>query len=293
MTETKNLKWEVLARYKFIEIIALWEGRIVTNHLCNAFSIQRQQASKDIGQYQKLSDNNLIYDQKQKGYVPSKNFTPALSLGLVDEYIKLLESHESLDDYVERVEFNKRSPDSLHIPLRRADPEVVRSVINACKNGDRLELTYASMSNPTGEARIIAPHKIVNSGYRWHVRAFCEKNRDFRDFILGRIMDLPEVMSPRLEIADPSNDTDWNTQIEFNLVPNPSLSQEQQALIRFERNFPDNGYRITTRKALAIYHLQLLQVPSSKPSEQDGSIFANPVLLDDYRVIEDMQFGRS
>jgi hypothetical protein len=38
--------WEVLMRYRLIEIIALWEGRLTTNHLCNSFGIARQQASK-------------------------------------------------------------------------------------------------------------------------------------------------------------------------------------------------------------------------------------------------------
>ena len=40
-------RWDLLLRYRFIEIIALWEGRLTTRHLCNTFGIGRQQASKD------------------------------------------------------------------------------------------------------------------------------------------------------------------------------------------------------------------------------------------------------
>jgi len=41
-------RWDSLLRYRAIEIIALWEGRLTTNHLCDSFGIGRQQASKDI-----------------------------------------------------------------------------------------------------------------------------------------------------------------------------------------------------------------------------------------------------
>jgi len=49
--DKNTLRWEVLLRYQLIEIIALWEGRIITNHLSGAFGIGRQQASKDINAY--------------------------------------------------------------------------------------------------------------------------------------------------------------------------------------------------------------------------------------------------
>ena len=42
------LRWDLLLRYRLIEVIALWEGRLTTNHLQRAFGIGRQQASKDI-----------------------------------------------------------------------------------------------------------------------------------------------------------------------------------------------------------------------------------------------------
>lgn len=42
------LRWDLLTRYRLIEIVAQWEGRLTTNHLMNSFGIGRQQASKDI-----------------------------------------------------------------------------------------------------------------------------------------------------------------------------------------------------------------------------------------------------
>lgn len=33
------LRWELLMRYRLIEIVALWEGRLTTKHLCNSLAL--------------------------------------------------------------------------------------------------------------------------------------------------------------------------------------------------------------------------------------------------------------
>ena len=82
------IRWELLMRYRLIEIVALWEGRLTTNHLCNSFGIARQQASKDINAYLRdVAPGNLEYDGKLKGYKPATDFTPRLTSGLADEYL--------------------------------------------------------------------------------------------------------------------------------------------------------------------------------------------------------------
>ena len=75
-------RWEQLLRYRFIEIIALWEGRLTTKHLCEVFGIGRQQASKDINNYKRsIGPGNLEYDGTAKGYRPSATFTPSVTQG--------------------------------------------------------------------------------------------------------------------------------------------------------------------------------------------------------------------
>ncbi|POC09693.1 WYL domain-containing protein, partial [Vibrio vulnificus] len=36
------IRWDLLFRYRMIEVIALWEGRLTTNHLIKSFGIGRQ-----------------------------------------------------------------------------------------------------------------------------------------------------------------------------------------------------------------------------------------------------------
>ena len=73
-------RWDLLLRYRFIECIALWEGRLTTRHLVETFGIGRQQASKDINTYNStVAPNNLRYDKYLKGYEPADDFQPQVT----------------------------------------------------------------------------------------------------------------------------------------------------------------------------------------------------------------------
>jgi len=47
-----QVRWDLALRYRLIETIAWWEGRLTTRHLIQSFGISRQQASKDINLHQ-------------------------------------------------------------------------------------------------------------------------------------------------------------------------------------------------------------------------------------------------
>ena len=171
-------------------------------------------------------------------------------------------------------------------PSRAASPEAVRKLVEACRRGLRMEVTYASMNNPSGEERIIAPHPIVSSGRRWHVRAFCEKNRDYRDFIIGRFLSISDDCGSRLN--DPAEDADWHQEITLRLIPHPKLNAAQKCLIQHERGMTNGGLLVTTRKATATYLMQLIQVPTEPVDDP----VAAPVVLEDLEAIKGMGFGR-
>ncbi len=280
-----EIKWESLLRYRLIEIIALWEGRLTTNHLCGTFGIKRQQASRDISNYLALATGNIVYDAKLKGYCPTDQFSPRFTRGSIDEYLQLLDTHSLLETSMERVALPHTPTYVLRAQARSADPAIVRKLVEACRRGLRLEITYASMNNAAGEERIIAPHAIVNSGFRWHMRAYCEKNRNYRDFIIGRVLEISDFMGPRID--DPQDDAHWHEYIELRLVPHPGLSAAQQGLIARERGLTDGVLRMTTRKATAIYLLQLHQVPTD-PSDNPA---ATPLVLENGHEIRELLFG--
>ena len=258
------VRWDLLLRYRLIEVMALWEGRLTTNHLMRAFGIGRQQASKDINTY--LADygpDNLTYDRFLKGYRPTEAFKPVFTQGVADEYLQMMHAREDLACSFESLTVRELNTEVLLPPARDLRPAVLRPVLQACREGKRVEIEYASLANPEPEFRVIQPHTVVHTGYRWHVRAWCEKNGDFRDFVLSRISDRPELVLPGDRGAE--DDEAWRTRVVVRLGPDPRLSPPQQALIERDYGMKRRGMehgelRLETRGALVGYLLQQLRV---------------------------------
>lgn len=253
------VRWDLLLRYRLIEVVALWEGRLTTNHLMRAFGIGRQQASKDINTY--LADygpDNLEYDRFLKGYRPAAGFRPVFTRGVADEYLQMMHAREDLACSFEALTVRELNTEVLLPPARDLRPEVLRPVLQACRERKRVEIEYASFANPEPEYRVIQPHTVVHTGYRWHVRAWCEKNADFRDFVLSRISDRPELVTAATEHREA--DEAWRTRVTVCLGPDPRLSPPQQALIERDYGMQEGQLNLETRGALVSYLLQQLRV---------------------------------
>ncbi|WP_413772280.1 hypothetical protein [Marinobacter sp. LV10R510-11A] len=68
---------------------------------------------------------------------------------------------------------------------------------------------------------------MVYCGLRWHVRAWREKHRDFRDFVLTRIAPGAEIVGEALPDANPENDKNWQHHIDLVVGPNHGLTKAQ------------------------------------------------------------------
>jgi predicted DNA-binding transcriptional regulator YafY len=255
-----KLRHDLFLRYQFLEIIAYWEGRLTANHLMDTFDISRQLASKTINDYIKqFAPNNLIYDATLKGYKASNDFTPILSTGRPDEYLMTLHqnSHQPGSAY-HAITLKPTNCEVLQPPNRLVDPRIVRSIVQACQDKMRIEVDYASMRHPQIETRVIAPHTLVFTGARWHTRAYCEKNKGFRDFVLSRFFGIPDSVTESETTSE--DDTEWNTLVKLVIKPDPRLSSDQKKVISREYGMQRGALRLTERGPLVKYKLQLLQI---------------------------------
>lgn len=262
-TEGWPIRWELLMRYRLIEIVALWEGRLTTNHLCNSFGIARQQASKDINGYLRdIAPGNLEYDTKLKGYKPSLSFTPKVTSGLADEYLHALASTKDFAHTFSQLDLGFAHTEMLTSPLRQVKPDILRTLVQAARDGKKIDMGYVSLTSPDEESRIIAPHTLVCTPLRWHVRAYCEKNRDFRDFVLSRFRGINGIEGD----ADMTKEHDerWNSKIDIVLVPDSRLSDYQKAIIAEDYNMIDGKRVISARSALVPYAVQALNLDLAK-----------------------------
>ncbi|EJI84558.1 hypothetical protein AEST_25910 [Alishewanella aestuarii B11] len=257
------LRWELLMRYRLIEIVALWEGRLTTKHLCNSFGIARQQASKDINAYLRdIAPDNLVYDSKLKGYKPAACFTPKVTSGLADEYLHALASTKDFAHTFSQLDLGFAHTEMLTPPLRHVNPDILRALVQAARDGKKIDMGYVSLTSPDEESRIIAPHTLVCTPLRWHVRAYCEKNRDFRDFVLSRFRGINGIEGDAEMTKE--QDERWNTTIDIVLVPDSRLTDYQKAIIAEDYNMQHGKRVFSVRSALVPYAVQALNLDLAK-----------------------------
>ena len=94
---------------------------------------------------------------------------------------------------------------------------------------------------PARQTRLIVPHTLVDSGMRWPVRAYCEKNRDF---VLSRLRGEPEVLDESGH--DRAGDAGWAAEVAVVIEPGLRL----QPLLDSRRNQPK---KITPDGGLALW----------------------------------------
>jgi predicted DNA-binding transcriptional regulator YafY len=258
-----QVRWDLALRYRLIETVAWWEGRLTTNHLMQSFGISRQQASKDINAYiAEHAPRNLTYDKHIKGYVPAKGFRPLFIDDSASAYLHLLNQNHERAPHIDGLALAYAHTEVVQVPDRSIRPEILRPILKACREGLRLECEYVSFKNPTPEVRLIAPHTLVNSGMRWHVRAFCEKNGDYRDFVLSRFRGELDTLDASERTRD--MDDGWLTEVTIILEPDPRLKPAQREFIETDFGMTGGQLLIPTRGALAQYVLQRYQLDPHK-----------------------------
>jgi predicted DNA-binding transcriptional regulator YafY len=255
----EQVRWYLALRYRLIETVAWWEGRLTTGHLIQSFGISRQQASKDINTYiNEHAPRNLTYDKQLKGYVPSKLFKPRFIDDSASAYLHLLYQNNERAPHIEGLALAYAHTKVLEVPDRTIRPQILRPLLKACREGLRLETEYVSLANPEPEIRLIAPHTLVYTGMRWHVRAYCEKNRKYRDFVLSRLRGEPELLDKSENLI--GEDTVWETAVDLVIAPDQRLSPTQRAIIETDFGMVDGQLVIPSRQALVKYVLQRYQI---------------------------------
>lgn len=82
---------------------------------------------------------------------------------------------------------------------------------------------------------------------RWHVRAYCEKNDQYRDFVLSRLRGQPDLLdaSPPRE-----QDEDWNIGVPIIFEPDWRLNAAQKAIIKTDFGMMQGQLVVSSRRAL-------------------------------------------
>ncbi|SFX34102.1 helix-turn-helix transcriptional regulator [Marinospirillum alkaliphilum] len=243
-------------RHWLLELLAWWEGSVHPSRLAEHWQMSRQHASKQLKRYNQLHPEALQYLPTEKTYHPTDAFKPVFISGDVVEYLNWATQHIlpwSTDDAAPELPY-----ETLSHPPRQVTPQLMRPLIRAIREQRRLDVDYVSLSNPDHEGRILVPHHFVNNGQRWHLRAWCEKSQDYRDFVLSRFRGEPELLNPSEQGA--AQDHAWNTLVPVILQPDPRLTPAQREVIEQDYSMQNGQLQITTRACHVNYLLKGLQI---------------------------------
>jgi predicted DNA-binding transcriptional regulator YafY len=72
------------------------------------------------------------------------------------------------------------------------DPDQLAALAAACRRHQRLRLSYRSRSG-SDSRRVVEPHRLVSTGYRWYLMAFDVDRSDWRTFRVDRITESAEA----------------------------------------------------------------------------------------------------
>ena len=86
----------------------------------------------------------------------------------------------------ERIAALQQATVALTGPGPVVDPEQLAALAAACRRYQRLRLSYRNRSG-SDSVRVVEPHRLVSTGYRWYLMAFDVERAEWRTFRVDRI----------------------------------------------------------------------------------------------------------
>lgn len=250
-------------RLAYIDFRLYFIGEIGRPDLSSRFGVAPAGATRDLALYREIAPQNIEFDGSSKVYRIGKDFAPvfehtpqrvlsSLALGFGDGVNG--ESQPMLPC---------ESPAVLSSPRM----VVLAPICRAIKAKRPLAIRYHSMSSGESE-RVILPFALVDTGLRWHVRAFDRKTGEFRDFVVTRI-EAPMLLDEEPKTNElPDKDIQWTRIVELDLVPHPRLSRPE--IVQMDYGMRDGVLKVKLRAATAGYVLRKWGVDCSPDHSLHG-----------------------
>ncbi|MEN8152404.1 MAG: WYL domain-containing protein [Acidobacteriota bacterium] len=176
--------------------------------LSEKFEISTRQASREIEFMRNFFNAPIEYSPDESGYYYSDDKFELPGLWASEEDIITLilakrlsstiphkKKKKNLDLFLKKI-FDESGIDFEELEKRislkniryyKVSPGIFESVILALNNKKKLKIIYDSPYSEKKTERVISPvHLLLYMG-NWHLIAFCEHKKDYRDFVLSRI----------------------------------------------------------------------------------------------------------
>ncbi len=244
-------------RMAYIELRLWFIGDIRRQDLADRFGIQTAAATRDLGLYKEMAPANIEYDSRSKIYIVGKAFQPLFDFPPERVLAWLAEG------FGDGEPVRSRTGITCDIPARleKLDLGTLASITRAISQQCPVHIHYQSIESGHSEREII-PFALLDTGLRWHARAFDRKSGEFRDFVLTRIQKpvvLKDANVGAHERAD--QDIQWTRIVELELVPHPD--QPRPEITELDYGMRGGVLKLRVRAATAGYVMRKWSVDCS------------------------------
>ena len=244
-------------RLAFIELRVRFVGDIRRQDLVERFAIQSAAATRDLALYRELAPSNIDYDSKGKAYVLGNNFRSLFNFPAERVMSWLTQA------FGDGAPLQLKTWVASEIPSRLTTPDldVLASVTRAIHQGCPLAVEYHSISSGKSKREVV-PFALIDTGLRWHVRAFDRKTQEFRDFVITRIK-RPRLLKDESPASHElsNQDIQWTRIVELEIVPHPD--QPHPDITEMDYSMSGGVLRLRLRGATAGYVLRKWSVDCS------------------------------
>lgn len=250
-------------RLKHIELRLRFLGEIGRAELMQRFGMASAAASRDLALYKDLAPRNIDYDSRNKRYYLGSPFKPLFNVP-TDQILSWL-AEQTGDTAAPSSDalLPCAAPTSLSLP----NPDTLATVTRAIHAQQALHITYHALTSGTSQREIV-PFALLNTGLRWHTRAFDRKSGQFRDFVLTRIIKPSPSRTPPQAHEYPEHDLQWGRILDLTLVPHPDRPYPDTT--RLDYSMTDGMLRLRLRAAVAGYVLRLYNVDCTPDHHLNG-----------------------
>ena len=235
-------------RLAYIDFRLYFFGEIGRPDLNDRFGVAPAGATRDLALYREIAPYNIVFDGSNKIYRLGQAFSPLFDHASQRVLSMLAQGFGDGINGATQPMLPCESPVALSCPRM----DVLAPICRAIHAKRPVAIRYHSMSSGETE-RIIVPFALVDTGLRWHVRAFDRKSGEFRDFVVTRI-EVPILLDEEPKANERSdNDIQWTRIVELDLVPHPRF--ERPEVIKMDYGMTNESIRMRVRAAVAGYML--------------------------------------
>lgn len=251
-------------RMAYIELRLWFVGDIRRQDLVSRFGIQTAAATRDLGLYREIAPANIDYDSRSKTYVIGQSFRPLFDFSAERVLTWLGAGFGDGEPIDSRTDITCDMPSK----LGQLDLGTLAAITRAISHRCPVRIKYHSIKSGQSEREIV-PFALLDTGLRWHARAFDRKSGEFRDFVLTRIQN-PVVLkdSPVEAHERPDQDIQWTRIVELELVPHPD--QPRPEITAMDYGIRNGVLKLKLRAATAGYVLRKWSVDCSPDHSLHG-----------------------